>query len=84
VPGLARLASPDALGRATLWGLAIRLGQRLSGGVETPLASSRLEMEEGVLTLRLPAPDMDLYGEAVERRLKQLAAAMGATHRMVV
>jgi exopolyphosphatase/guanosine-5'-triphosphate,3'-diphosphate pyrophosphatase len=84
VPGLERLASPDALGRATLWGLAIRLGQRLSGGVETPLASSRLEMEEGVLTLRLPAPDMDLYGEAVERRLKQLAAAMGATHRMVV
>ncbi len=80
---LASLASPEALRRAALWGLAIRLGQRLSGGVEGPLQSGRLEVEGGTLTLILNDRDSDLYGEAVERRLRQLAQAMGLKHRMV-
>lgn len=78
-----RLASPAALARATQWGLAIRLGQRLSGGVEGPLMMSRLELDGGALTLHMEAPDADLYGESVERRLKHLAQAMGASYRMV-
>jgi exopolyphosphatase/guanosine-5'-triphosphate,3'-diphosphate pyrophosphatase len=81
-PDIDRLAPREALNRAALWGLAIRLGQRLSGGVEGPLLMSRLELEGGVLTLHLKDADIDLYGEAVERRLKQLAQAMGVTHRM--
>src|SRR3546814_20300841 len=67
-PGIERLAPPEALRRATLWGLAIRLGQRLSGGVEGPLLESRLGMEGNVLELRLRSVDADLFGEAVERR----------------
>lgn len=83
-PDVERLASSESLHRATLWGLAIRLGQRLSGGVEGPLLLSRLELEDGALTLRMSGGDIDLVGESVERRLKQLAAAMGVTYRIVV
>lgn len=81
-PGIEGLASPEALRRAMLWGLAIRLGQRLSGGVEGPLLASRLEMEGDVLELRLRGVDEDLLGEAVERRQKNLAEAMGVKYRL--
>jgi exopolyphosphatase/guanosine-5'-triphosphate,3'-diphosphate pyrophosphatase len=81
---VARLASPGVLRRAALWGLAIRLGQRLSGGVEGPLRAGRLEADDRGLRLVLPANHADLYGEAVERRLKQLAQAMGLRYRMDV
>ncbi|WP_242125312.1 Ppx/GppA family phosphatase [Sphingobium sp. Sx8-8] len=81
-PGIERLAPPEALKRAMLWGLAIRLGQRLSGGVEGPLLASRLEMEGDVLELRLRGVDADLFGEAVERRQRQLAQAMGVKYRL--
>jgi exopolyphosphatase/guanosine-5'-triphosphate,3'-diphosphate pyrophosphatase len=83
VPGeLDRLASPEALQRAMLWGLAIRLGQRLSGGMERPLAVSRLDRKGDVLELVLREEERDLLGEAVERRLRQLAHAMGIRHRL--
>lgn len=82
LPGMERLAAPQALKRAMLWGLAIRLGQRLSGGVEGPLLASRLEMAGDVLELRLRGVDADLFGEAVERRQRQLAQAMGVKYRM--
>ncbi|WP_176591814.1 Ppx/GppA family phosphatase [Sphingobium sp. EM0848] len=81
-PGIERLAPPEALKQAMLWGLAIRLGQRLSGGVEGPLLASRLEMEGDVLELRLRGVDVDLFGEAVERRQRQLAQAMGVKYRL--
>ncbi|BBD98678.1 Ppx/GppA family phosphatase [Sphingobium amiense] len=82
-PGLDRIASPDLLRRAALWGLAIRLAQRLSGGVEGPLDLSRLEREADRITLRLDDEDADLFGEAVDRRLRNLAQAMGLKYRMV-
>ena len=78
-----KLASPGALRRAALWGLAIRLGQRLSGGVEHPLLAADLRADTEWLTLGLPADQAELYGEAVERRLRNLAQAMGLRHRMV-
>ncbi|MGF7147577.1 exopolyphosphatase/guanosine-5'-triphosphate,3'-diphosphate pyrophosphatase [Sphingomonas zeicaulis] len=71
---------PEAeLKRALRWGLAMRLGQRLSGGVAGPLESSRVEVGEGALRLFLTAEDAPLYGEAVERRHRQLAGLMGLT-----
>lgn len=79
---LARLARPEALRRAALWGLAIRLGQRLSGGVEGPLLGGRLDADQEMLTLTLPERHADLYGEAVERRLKSLAQAFGLKYRV--
>ena len=79
---LAPLAGVEALRIAVRWGLAMRLGQRLSGGVAAPLRASQLRNQGGAVTLTLETGDADLYGEAVERRLKQLAAAFGAPHRM--
>jgi exopolyphosphatase / guanosine-5'-triphosphate,3'-diphosphate pyrophosphatase len=81
-PSVESLASAAALKRAALWGLAIRLGQRLSGGVEGPLLASKLEMVGDTLELRLRNLDADLFGEAVERRQRHLAQAMGVKYRM--
>jgi exopolyphosphatase/guanosine-5'-triphosphate,3'-diphosphate pyrophosphatase len=70
---LTRLASKDKLDRATAWGLAIRLGQRLSGGLAGPLTRSRLTADAGTVTLHLAPEDRALYGETVERRHTALA-----------
>lgn len=74
---LGRLAGPEALRRAKRWGLAMRLGQRLSGGVAAPLQRSRLVIEDSSLALLLEPDDEALYGDTVERRHKALAAAFG-------
>jgi exopolyphosphatase / guanosine-5'-triphosphate,3'-diphosphate pyrophosphatase len=76
-PGLNQLADAVLLERATQWGLAIRLAQRLSGGVAGPLGAGGMTVEDGILCLRLPEKYASLYGESVQRRLKQLAVAMG-------
>ena len=72
---LARLAPAELLDRARCWGLALRLGQRLTGGTAAALANSRLVQENGVVELRLV--QAELVGEAVQRRLRLLAVAMG-------
>jgi exopolyphosphatase/guanosine-5'-triphosphate,3'-diphosphate pyrophosphatase len=82
-PGTEKLASAAALHRAALWGLAIRLAQRLSGGVEGPLAASRLERTGERIDLHLRAQDADLFGEAVERRLRNVAQAMGGKYQLI-
>ncbi len=76
---LGALATPEALAHARLWGLAIRLGQRLSGGVAAPLKRTRLAIDDDSLWLALYPRDDALYGEAVEKRHRALAAAMGRT-----
>jgi exopolyphosphatase / guanosine-5'-triphosphate,3'-diphosphate pyrophosphatase len=73
----ASLCTPDELERASIWGLAMRLGQRLSGGVASSLERSRLSIHGGVLRLTLGRGDEDLYGEVIERRLRILAQALG-------
>lgn len=74
---VARLCLKEDLRRAYLWGLAMRLGQRLSGGVAASLEASRLIRKEGLLRLEIERRDEALFGEAVERRLKSLANALG-------
>ncbi len=74
---LPQLAGAEALERARRWGLAIRMGQRLSGGVAAPLRRSQIALEDGTLALSLEPRDEALYGEAVEKRHKALAAAFG-------
>ncbi|PCD03218.1 exopolyphosphatase [Sphingomonas spermidinifaciens] len=76
---LARLAAPDRLECAARWGLAMRLGQRLSGGVAGPLKRTALARTGDRLTLRTEPAQAALYGEAVERRHKALAGALGLT-----
>ncbi|HWT11195.1 MAG TPA: Ppx/GppA family phosphatase [Allosphingosinicella sp.] len=73
---IAALCTPKQLRRSALWGYAIRLGQRLSGGVAAGLERSRLCRRDGVLRLELEGEDATLVGEAVERRLKTLANAL--------
>ena len=76
-PSLERLASPDMLARATQWGLAIRLCQRLSGGAEGPLEGASLRISDGTIILHLDQDYASLAGEAIDRRLRQLGQTMG-------
>jgi len=71
------LCKPDSLERAYRWGLAMRLGQRLSGGVAAGLERTALSVEGDTLRLSIQPGDEALYGETVERRFKTLAAALG-------
>ncbi|MFD1611859.1 Ppx/GppA family phosphatase [Sphingomonas tabacisoli] len=79
---LSTLVSESDVRRAVRWGLAIRLGQRLSGGAAEPLKRSELRIEGNALTLRLPDEDRNLYGDAVEKRFRQLASAMDLEPRV--
>ncbi len=74
---LTSLADWGDLARAAQWGLAIRLAQRLSGGVAGPLKRSSVAVHGEGLMLRLEQRDAALYGEAVAKRHKTLATAMG-------
>lgn len=79
----AALCTPDELERASLWGHAMRLAQRLSGGAADALRNSSLAVDGGELVLTLPGEQEALYGEAVEKRLKTLAEAMDLTPKFV-
>ena len=61
----------------------MRLGQRLSGGVAASLERSRLVRQDGLLRLELRKGDEALFGEAVEKRLANLAEAMGVEAKAV-
>jgi exopolyphosphatase/guanosine-5'-triphosphate,3'-diphosphate pyrophosphatase len=76
---LAMLAPVDDLKRAVTWGLAMRLGQRLSGGLAGPLQRSRMSENAETVTLHLGDADRALYGDAVERRHTALASGVGRT-----
>ncbi len=76
---LRKLATDDDLIRAQSWGLAMRLGQRLSGGVAAPLKASGVSASAGQLVLTVKGDAELLLGDAVERRLRQLASAIGKT-----
>ena len=79
---LAGLCTLDERLRAQQWGLAMRLGQRLSGGVAAPIEATSLKRRANLLTLCLPGRWSSLGGEAVVRRHRQLAAAMGNEARL--
>lgn len=81
MPQLTALASEADLRRALRWGLAIRLGQRFSGGVAAPLKRSALLVERGALQLETQGDDRALLGDAVEKRFRQLATELGLQPR---
>jgi len=76
-PRLAGLVKNGLLERAHSWGLAMRLGQRLSGGVASVLKKTSLETSDGILRLNVARGEEALIGDAVERRLARLADAVG-------
>ena len=71
------LAAADDFARAIQWGAAIRLGQRLSGGLAAPLTATTLTLSDNTVTLNIPHNIKDILGDVVERRHKNLATAMG-------
>ncbi|WP_225421044.1 Ppx/GppA family phosphatase [Sphingomonas parva] len=79
---VAALCTEAELERAALWGLAMRLGQRLSGGLAAALERSRLGCADGTLTLCLRAGEEALYGETVDRRFRRLGSALGCRTRV--
>lgn len=78
------LCSPGQLARADQWGLAMRLGQRLSGGVGAVLERASLRLTNKKVELRLPRNQQALLAEPVWRRLERLALAMGRQPDAVV
>ncbi|MGQ7500624.1 hypothetical protein ACTGXZ_11255, partial [Streptococcus suis] len=56
---------------------AMRLGQRMSGGLAGPLQRSSLADDGNTLTLSVASGDLALYSETVERRHSALANALG-------
>ncbi len=80
---IADLCSPSELGCAARWGLAMRLGQRLSGGLAASLERSSLSRHGDIIRLTLPRGEEALYGETVDRRLRKLASALGCKPEMV-
>ncbi len=73
----AQLCTRSQLARAHQWGLAMRLGQRLSGGVSSALAGARLDIDGSELRLSVRKAERELIGDAVGKRLRPLAEAMG-------
>ncbi|MCD2315826.1 Ppx/GppA family phosphatase [Sphingomonas sp. IC-11] len=76
------LASPKDIATATSWGLAIRLAQRLSGGVAGPLHRTGVRRGANEIELIFDDGDLALSGEVVEKRLKALGAALGLQVRI--
>ncbi len=74
-PALALLA-PDAIRRATILGVALRLAYTLSAGTAGLLAGTRL-LPGAHLTLQLAEGSGVFAGESVTRRLDRLAEVMG-------
>jgi exopolyphosphatase/guanosine-5'-triphosphate,3'-diphosphate pyrophosphatase len=74
---LASLCKDEQLTRAQQWGLAMRLGQRLSGGVGSVLKRTRLSAADRTMTLHVRRGEEALVGEMVQRRLSRLAQSLG-------
>ena len=81
-PDMGPLVAPERLARARQWGLAIRLAQRLTGGVEAPLKASHIALVDGKLRLSLDRGWHHLAGESVDRRLRSLAQALDTKPEM--
>ena len=82
-PRLATLCKEQQLIRAHCWGEAMRLGQRLSGGVGSVLKRTRLSAQEGTVSLHVRRGEEALIGDAVERRFVRLAELLGCEPAIV-
>jgi len=76
-PRLAQLCDEETLTRAHCWGVAMRLGQRLSGGVGSVLKRTGLGLANEAVQLSVRRGEEALVGEQVQRRLLRLAQSMG-------
>ena len=79
-----QLCTPAQLIRADQWGLAMRLAQRLSGGVGAVLERASLVLTNRTVELHLPRNQQALLAEPVWRRLERLAASLGRQPDVVI
>ena len=82
-PRLLQLTKEEHLKRAACWGLAMRLGQRLSGGVASVLKRTRLSRNDGTMQLHVQRGEEALIGDTVERRFVRLAESLGCEAAIV-
>ena len=81
---LGQLAEPTELDRARAWGHAIRLAQRIGGGAPDLLQRTGLRLDDGTLTVALPAGQHVLIDEALTRRAQRLARSLGVSGATIV
>lgn len=81
---LTSLAKPGALAQAVIWGLAIRLAQRLDGGTGGALADSWIDGDDDTLRLHLGGQAVRLRSNSVQRRLQALGDALGYTGAEII
>lgn len=74
--GLDRLAPSESLREATIWGQAIRLCRRLTGGSPLSLSGSWLGTSGDRLVLSVRLPLAALFTEAIEKDLRTLARSL--------
>jgi exopolyphosphatase/guanosine-5'-triphosphate,3'-diphosphate pyrophosphatase len=74
---LTALLKPEDNERAMVWGKAIRLAQRFSGGTETLLRKSSIALTPKQVVLTLQKRHGVLFADAVARRLRVLAVSLG-------
>jgi len=79
-----KLASEEDMKRAIAWGLTARLAQRLSGGREESLSKTKLLLDGDMLTLACDEDYKNLCGEAVIKRLRQLASFVKKDSQIIV
>jgi exopolyphosphatase / guanosine-5'-triphosphate,3'-diphosphate pyrophosphatase len=72
-----KMLDDETLAAARSVGLALRLGNTLSGGVPGLLGGTRLMLEDGTIALSLRRDSGDRLGESVQRRLDALGRALG-------
>jgi exopolyphosphatase / guanosine-5'-triphosphate,3'-diphosphate pyrophosphatase len=70
------LLSKSDIRQAQSWGLALRLGQRLTAGTARALEQSTIALRNDDVVLTLANAHAALYGEVVDRRLKALADSL--------
>jgi exopolyphosphatase/guanosine-5'-triphosphate,3'-diphosphate pyrophosphatase len=73
---VAKLLKDGEIERVIAWGRALRLAQRLSGGTEALLRRTSIALLDNSVVLFIPDKYRQLYSEAVDRRLLQLARAL--------
>ncbi|MEQ8666272.1 MAG: Ppx/GppA family phosphatase [Rhodospirillales bacterium] len=76
------LVSDEARADAELTGFALRLGHRLAGSAPGLLSNMPIKLSKGLLTLSAEKSAALINGEAVERRVKNLAQSLGVEFKI--
>jgi exopolyphosphatase/guanosine-5'-triphosphate,3'-diphosphate pyrophosphatase len=82
--GIDRLLGDDGLERALVIGLAARVAYSISGALSGELSATPLKLKGDSVALEVPASRQALLGERVNKRLADLAKAVGGKPEPVI